>query len=195
MVYFAGHGRLGARNELYLCLPDTNLDELPFTALAYESLRQAVADSRATKKVVILDCCFSGRAWQTSAGGEGTIVGQVGIEGSYILTATSANAVALSPPGERYTAFTGALLDLLNTGITGAQELLTFGEIYQRLKSDLISRQRREPEGTDTITDLALTRNRAYALPPRPDAALSPRPDVALSPRPDAAHFKLSFST
>ena len=145
--------------------------------MAYESLRQAVADSRATKKVVILDCCFSGRALADLAGGEETIVGQVGIEGSYILTATPANAVASAPPGERYTAFTGALLDLLNTGITGAQELLTFAEIYPRLKSALTSRQRPEPrqQGSDTITDLALTRNRAYAL----------------SPRPDAAHFKL----
>ena len=26
LVYFAGHGRTGTRNELYLCLPDTNPD-------------------------------------------------------------------------------------------------------------------------------------------------------------------------
>src|SRR5262245_30562111 len=45
LVYFAGHGRIGARNELYLCLPDTEPDPdvLWFTALAYERLRQAVA--------------------------------------------------------------------------------------------------------------------------------------------------------
>jgi hypothetical protein len=50
LVYFAGHGRTGARNELYLCLPDTDPDELYFTALAYDQLRQAVADSRAAKE-------------------------------------------------------------------------------------------------------------------------------------------------
>src|ERR1700751_2330036 len=35
LVYFAGHGRTGDRNELYLCLPDTDPDLLSFTALAY----------------------------------------------------------------------------------------------------------------------------------------------------------------
>ena len=127
LVYFAGHGRTGSRNELFLCLPDTDPDELPYSAWPYDELRRVVADSRATKKVVILDCCFSGRALADQAGDEETILGQVGIEGTYLLTATAANAVALAPPGERYTAFTGTLLGLLNKGIPDGPELLTFG--------------------------------------------------------------------
>jgi len=164
LVYFAGHGRMGDRNELYLCLPDTEPDLLQYTAVAYNDLRKAVADSPATKKVVILDCCFSGRALADLAGDEQTIVGQVGIEGAYTLTATPRNAVALAPPGERYTAFTGALLDLLRTGIPGGPELLTFTAIFPRLKSTLISRQLPQPDqqNTGTIAHLALTRNPAY---------------------------------
>jgi hypothetical protein len=164
LVYFAGHGRTGSRNELWLCLPDTDPDELPYSAWPYDELRRAVADSRATKKVVILDCCFSGRALADQAGDEETILGQVGIEGSYLLTATAANAVALAPPGERYTAFTGALLGLLNKGIPDGPELLTFGQIYPRLQHALTSRQLPRPrqQGSDTIAHLALTRNLAY---------------------------------
>jgi actin-like ATPase involved in cell morphogenesis len=171
LVYFAGHGRTGDRNELYLCLPDTDPDVLSFTALAYNDLRKAVAESPATKKVVILDCCFSGRALADQAGDEETIVGQVGIEGTYTLTATVANEVALAPPGERYTAFTGTLLELLRTGIPGGPELLTFAEIYPKLKSALISRQFPRPDqrNSDTIAHLALIRNPAYTRPdPRP---------------------------
>jgi len=59
-----------------------------------------------------------------------TIQGQVGIEGTYTLTATAANAVALAPLGDRYTAFTGALLGLLTKGIPDGPELLTFDQIY-----------------------------------------------------------------
>ena len=123
-----------------------------------------MAESRATKKVVILDCCFSGRALADQAGDEETILGQVGIEGTYLLTATAANAVALAPPGERYTAFTGTLLGLLNKGIPGGPELLTFGQIYPRLQYTLTSRQLPRPrqQGSDTIAHLALTRNLAY---------------------------------
>ena len=126
LVYFAGHGRTGRRNELFLCLPGTDPDELPYSAWPYDELRRVMAESRATKKVVILDCCFSGRALADQAGEEETILGQVGIAGTYLLTATAANAVALAPPGEQYTAFTGTLLVLLNTGIPGGPELLTF---------------------------------------------------------------------
>lgn len=164
LAYFAGHGRLGDRNELHLCLPDTEPDLLSFTALAYKDLRAAVAQGRAVKKVVILDCCFSGRAVADMAGDEETIAGQVGIEGSYILTATPANEVAMAPPGEQYTAFTGVLLDLLRTGIAGGRELLTFADIYPRLKYSLASRQLPQPRqrGSETIIDLALTRNPAF---------------------------------
>ena len=164
VVYFAGHGRTGRRNELFLCLPDTDPDLLLYSAWPYEELRGVVADSSATKKVVILDCCFSGRALADQAGDEETILGQVDIEGTYLLTATAANAVALAPRGERYTAFTGALLGLLTTGIPGGPELLTFGRIYPRLLATLTGRQLPRPrqQGSDTITDLALTRNLAY---------------------------------
>jgi actin-like ATPase involved in cell morphogenesis len=171
LIYFAGHGRTGDRNELYLCLPDTDPEVLSFTALGYNDLRKAVAESPATRKVVILDCCFSGRALADQAGDHETIVGQVGIEGTYTLTATVANEVALAPPGERYTAFTGTLLELLRTGIPGGPELLTFAEIYPRLKSTLISRQFPRPDqrNSDTIAHLALIRNPAYIRPdPRP---------------------------
>jgi uncharacterized protein YjbI with pentapeptide repeats len=164
LVYFAGHGRTGSRNELFLCLPRTRPNELQYSAWPYEELRRVVADSPATKKVVILDCCFSGRALADQAGDEETILGQVGIEGTYLLTATAANAVALAPPGERYTAFTGALLALLTKGIPGGPELLTFGQIYPRLQYALTSRQLPRPrqQGSDTIAHLALTRNLAY---------------------------------
>ena len=164
LVYFADHGRTGSRNELFLCLPDTDPDELPYSAWPYDELRRVVADSRATKKVVILDCCFSGRALADQAGDEERILGQVGIEGTYLLTATAANAVALAPPGERYTAFTGTLLGLLNAGIPDGPELLTFGQIYPRLQHALTTRQLPRPrqQGSDTITHLALTRNPAY---------------------------------
>src|SRR5580704_1215609 len=51
LVYFAGHGKTGRRNELFLCLPDTDPDELPYSAWPYDELRRVVADSRATKRV------------------------------------------------------------------------------------------------------------------------------------------------
>jgi hypothetical protein len=101
--------------------------------------------------------------------------GQVGFGGTYILTATTRNAVALAPRGARYTAFTGALLELLRAGVPGGPELLTAAEIFPTLKYVLTSRGLPAPrqQGSDTITHLAFARNAAYA-PQRPHTPHEP---------------------
>jgi actin-like ATPase involved in cell morphogenesis len=166
LVYFAGHGKAGPGNALYLCMPGTAADPdmLWGNSLPYNELRGAVAQSRAAKKVVILDCCFSGRAGTGYMSGDEAITGELGIEGTYILMATKANALAEARPGEQYTAFTGVLLELLRDGVPDAPELLTVTTIFQNLKSTLISRRLPEPDqnNSGTIADLALTRNAAY---------------------------------
>jgi hypothetical protein len=152
------------RNELYLSLTDTNPDELRVTALPFDLIRDVLRDSPATNRVLILDCCFSGRAIPDLGGHDEGIIGQVGIEGTYVLTATPATAMALAPTGATYTAFTGELLTLLRTGIPDGPELLTFATIYRRLLHALTTRGLPRPgqRGTGTVDQLALTRNPAY---------------------------------
>lgn len=166
LIYFAGHGKLGRYGELYLCLAETDPDMLPATAFRYEDLQEAVAGTRATKRVVILDCCFSGRALARPdlAGDEDTILGNLDVEGTYILTAAPRNRVAMAPESERHTAFTGTLLNILRNGIPGGPQFLTFPRIFPHLKSSLIARQLPQPRqvGSDTIEHLAISRNPAY---------------------------------
>ncbi|MFG1915671.1 caspase domain-containing protein [Micromonospora sp. NPDC048898] len=179
LVYFAGHGRTGTRNELYLGLADTDPDELRVSALPYDLIRDILVESPAANRIVILDCCFSGRAVQDMAGSDETILGQVGIEGTYVLTATSANAVALAPLGARHTAFTGALLDLLREGVPGGPPLLTFGAVYRQLLHAAASRGIPAPRqrGTGTVDQLALARNPANdGDPVAPVAPVAPPP-------------------
>jgi hypothetical protein len=169
LVYFAGHGRTDLRNELYLGLADTDPDEVRVSALPFEVIRDVFGDSPAANRVLILDCCFSGRAIPDMSGPDEAVLGQVGIEGTYTLTATPATAVALAPAGATYTAFTGELLTLLRTGVPDGPELLTFATIYRQLLHTLTARGLPHPRqrGTGTVDQLALTRNLAvpYADP------------------------------
>lgn len=183
IIYFAGHGLTGPRNELFLGLVDTETDELPVSALAYDLVRGIVANSPARNRVVILDCCFSGRAAGDMAGDD-AILGQVGIEGTYVLTSAPANAVALAPPGARHTAFTGELLRLVRAGVPEGPELLTFGMIYRHLLHTMTSRGLPLPQqrGTGTADLLALTRNPAHPAATQPEVA---HPEVA---HPAATH-------
>ncbi|MEU8076707.1 caspase family protein [Catellatospora citrea] len=167
LVYFAGHGCTDQRNELYLALSGTDPRvDLRVNAFAYDHLRELVMDSPATNRAVILDCCFAGRAIAGMSSADAALLGQIGIEGSYVLTATAAEAPALAPLGAQYTAFSGELIRLLTTGVSDANEFLTLGTIYQHMLR--VMRERGLPvphrRSTGTADRLALTRNPGQRL-------------------------------
>lgn len=170
LVYFAGHGLTGPlRHELYLALPDTDVDELRVSALPFEVIREVLQDCPATNRVLILDCCFSGLAVHDHMTSPTAVLsGQVDVSGTYTLASTSANATAAAPSGESYTAFTGELLTVLRTGIPDGPELLTLGTVYRHLRHTLTAKGLPAPtqRGTDTADLLALARNPAWRPPP-----------------------------
>jgi hypothetical protein len=166
LVYYAGHGLVGGRrHDLYLALPDSEWADPTFNSLKYDDLRSAVLNSPATTKVIILDCCFSGRAVTEAQGGQSEILGQIEVDGSYVMTAAHRDQVALIVPGEEHTAFTGRLLRLLRDGVPGGPEFLTIDDLYKQLlivmKADGLSQPQKRGTGTSGL--LALAPNRAFA--------------------------------
>ncbi|NUP51006.1 MAG: caspase family protein, partial [Catenulispora sp.] len=135
LVYYSGHGLIGGvRQDLYLALSDSDFEAPEYNSLEYDKLRSTVLASSARTKVIVLDCCFAGRALSAAMGGsEDTYTGQIEIGGTYVLTAAPRDKVALILEGEKHTAFTGRLLQLLNEGAPGGAELLTIDEIYRLL--------------------------------------------------------------
>ena len=168
LIYYAGHGLLDRQYELHLALADTHPDRPKFTALPYETLRAVCLESGAKAKVVILDSCFSGRAvGQALAEQDQKILGQLDVDGTYILTSAPSHKAALVLPGERHTAFTGRLLKLLQEGDPKSGPVLTIGEIYQRLRSRLQAENLPQPQRlvTANADQLGLVRNRRVCVP------------------------------
>jgi caspase domain-containing protein len=181
LVYYAGHGVLDEDNHLHLALAGTSSDQalVPDTALAFDRVRAILRASPARNRIVVLDCCFAGRAIHDMTGP--ALSAKAVITGSYVLTATDADKTARGSDGARHTAFTGALLDLLHAGIPEGPELLTLEAIYPHLRQALLARGLPEPrrQGTDTAAGLALARNRTpgpvpVPEPPRIPAQLQP---------------------
>lgn len=164
LVYYAGHGVVPEDGELYLCLPRTRSRFEIHTALRYDQVRRAVLAGRARNRVIMLDCCFAGRAVEWMSVADGLAAGQLDIEGTYILTATSATKPAHAPVGERFTAFTGALVDLYRSGDATGDPLIGLTASYPVLRQRLVSRGRPEPKqrGTNSVGELALVRNRGF---------------------------------
>jgi len=188
-VYYGGHGLIDPHtDELYLALPDSVHDR-EYTALRYEYLRRAVLEPAAgvRRTVVVLDCCYSGRALigRTSASDE--IADRAAVEGTCLLTASAETRAALSPPGETYTAFTGELITALGEGIPGAPELIDMNTLYRHLHRTLAAKSRPLPQQRNRNTGglIALARNRAAGAPVPVPPIPTHRPEAAAPPHRD----------
>jgi len=163
LVYWAGHGRAGPRDELYLSVNDTGPDELPVSALAIGAIREAMLASPAANRVLILDCCLGGGAAPVT-GVAGALAGQAAVGGGHALVSAVPGPACFSPPRGMYTAFTGALIGLLRGGVPGEPELLTLDDIHRQLLHALASRDLPHPRQFGTgAGQLALGRNPGYA--------------------------------
>ena len=158
LVYYAGHGVVASDGRLYLCLPTTRSRREMCGSVPYHQIRRALVDSPARKKIVILDCCFAGRAMEWMADSNGLAAGQLDVTGTYLLTATSATRPARIPEGARNSAFTAALLELLRDGADDSGSMIRIGDLYPWLLRTLRGRGLPSPQqrGSDTIGDLAL---------------------------------------
>ncbi len=180
LVYYAGHGLTDPHtDELYLALPDSDR-EREYTSLRYEYLRRAILDQQATVQstVVILDCCYSGRALLGKMSASTHIADQAVVEGTCLLTASSETRPALSPPGERYTAFTGELITALTEGVPDRPDPLDMDTLYRHVHRRLAGKSRPLPQQRNRNLGglIAIARNRAVAHPnppqmPAPDAS------------------------
>ncbi|MFJ1744865.1 ABC transporter substrate-binding protein [Streptomyces sp. NPDC088116] len=166
IVYYSGHGLTDPHSdELYLALPGSDQERM-YTTLPYEWLRRAVLHPRvrARRKVVILDCCYSGRALLGGMSGTDQVADQALIEGTCLLAASAETRRALSPPGEEFTAFTGELITVLTDGIADGPPLLDMDTLYRHLYATLAAKARPLPQQRNRNTGglIALARNRTH---------------------------------
>ncbi|MEV0649492.1 caspase family protein [Phytomonospora sp. NPDC050363] len=167
VVYFAGHG-LADRDDLRLMLAES-APSRRWTGLAYRDIRNLLLDhgSRARWKIVILDCCFAGAAFDGTLSGPDQVRDLTAIRGSFVLTACGENEFAWAPPGEEHTAFSGELIRLLDEGVEGGPEFLDLDTIYDRAAAGMreingpVPQRRTHDAGGKAV----LGRNRAWRPP------------------------------
>lgn len=157
VFYYAGHGIVEPDTfNLFLTIPSTGTNPI-HRAIRYEDVcRMVVAGVQCRSRVVLLDCCYSGLAMGGALSPGGRIAERVAIDGSYVLTATAATRQAVAPDGAQYTAFTGALIEILEQGLPAAGDPLDMEAIYWGVRSRLESRAFPAPQ--------ALSRNSGHAI-------------------------------
>ncbi|MBL7514771.1 caspase family protein, partial [Frankia sp. CN4] len=173
LVWYVGHGLVDTEGRLHLATFGSDLIDdanSSIRALIYSVLQQTVQDTKARSIVIVLDCCFAGRAAMIPISSPGSDHG-LGIHGAYLLTAVSATEAAMAPVNARHTSFTGALIELLRSGDPAGGPWLSFDDAYEYL--------RRQPQPGDAprpnrlmsggVGRLTLADNPAYRPPTRKD--------------------------
>ena len=67
LVYFCGHGILNADlTELHLALTGTDQNDLRWTSIPFQAVREILEEASCRNKILILDCCHSGGRYRRS---------------------------------------------------------------------------------------------------------------------------------
>ena len=215
LFYYVGHGQIDSRNELCLALTDTAQKEeyrRAATSLTFTAVREALRESEATTKIVILDCCFAGQAilqtnvlsgtrvaadWETRVVEAkelpSLVADKARTNGVYLMAAAGPYSEAIyEEKGRRpQTYFTKYLADVVQHGIEDGPRELTLGTLYERLEQNLIADGHTPPQSRniDYGDKLLFARNatagsgrRAVGAPPPAEQSQPIRQGAVLPP-------------
>ncbi|KAB1143646.1 WD40 repeat domain-containing protein [Streptomyces luteolifulvus] len=183
LLYFVGHSEIGEHNELRLSTGRTGARgaAMHYSSLDFAHLVQTVssASPRPQSVIVVLDCCYAGRALSVNLGP---------LRRSYLLTASSPHEQALAPLGERHTAMTGRLIGLLERGAPGLPADLTLHDVASHLRENLTPTPMVQSRGSAEV--LCLGRNvHPEALADRAQRSAGLRRDSGVCPYPGLRPF------
>jgi len=147
-IYYSGHGiRCFDSEDLFLAtsrsLGQVNLYK---DAVRFGDVQSILRGrkSGARRKLMIVDCCWSGLALGVTMSA-GDPSGELLTSGVCVVASTARDRTSKSPRGERNTAFTGKLLELLNFGADIKDTLLDVQTIHRILESRLLSAGHEKP--------------------------------------------------
>jgi hypothetical protein len=179
IVYYAGHGLLDRdeKDRLYLTLPDS-VENQPDTAVSDDYVRRAMRDyGSAERRVLLLDCCYSGRIikGEMSVADRGARAsGETlrGVKGAYVMTSTSSDRKSLAPDPKRCSAFTQEFVGVLRDGVPDGPQMLGLSAIFEAVRQRMAALELPLPlepraRGDEGVGLLPFVRNLAVAPPPR----------------------------
>jgi hypothetical protein len=176
LLYFTGHGLKDDEGRLHLAMTNTRREALLFTAISAAQLNDAMDASTSRRKVLILDCCYSGAfpAGRTAKADEGVqTLERFQGKGRAVLTASDATQYAFE--GDDLTGagtssvFTRHLVEAIRSGAADLDEDgdIALDELYSYVRERVVAEtpQQRPKKQEDVDGRILIARNVNWTLP------------------------------
>lgn len=150
LLYYSGHGCVDVSGQLYLATANTRKSALIPTSLSVEQIHRIIrSHQRATKVVIILDCCYSGRVERAFLRGD-VVDEQLqrlqGSSGTYILTASTGIQAAQEKEGDQYGLLTKHIIaGIRNSEAANEDGLVTMATLYSYVVAKVRAEGPQEP--------------------------------------------------
>lgn len=194
IVHYVGHGPFDdQRQHALLCRTSKERNWPSFLATRHlvHALREHAPDKR---MFLLLDCCFAGAAASFQAGDkdlQARRVQELATRGLAFFVACPRSDVAIGPDDERYTRFTGAILGVLEDGITGGPAMLSLEDLNDKVRARLraaygpampLPEIHRPDQAHGDPARVPLFPNRAWQAPPGPGNSIEPTAPGRIGP-------------
>ncbi|MFB3922953.1 MAG: tetratricopeptide repeat protein [Terriglobia bacterium] len=194
LLYFSGHGIKDEDGRLYYAAQNTLHKRLVSTAVPAYQVNDLIGKSRSRRKILLLDCCYSGAFSKAflAKGDDAVGVMEEFRQGQGLVTLTASDAFQYSFEEEQggaggvHSIFTRALIEGIETGQADedGDQLISLDELYHYVYEQVRSRNPRQNprKSGDVEGDIIVAQN---PRPPRP-VELNPKLQEAIeSPFPE----------
>src|SRR3954470_1737775 len=207
LLYFTGHGIKDDDGRLSLAMTNTRRSALMFTAISGAQLNDAMDASRSRRKVLILDCCYSGAfpPGRSAKADEGVqTLERFQGKGRAVLTASDATQYAFEGDdltGEGTSSvFTRYLVEAIRSGEADLDEDgdIALDELYSYVHERVVAEvpQQRPKKQEDVDGRILIARNVHWTLPAHLQHAIeSPIAAQRLNSLPELEHLHVVGNT
>lgn len=184
LLYFSGHGLRDDRGRLYFAATNTRWDRPGYTGVPATLVDEAMSQSLSRRKVLVLDCCYSG-AFPAGVGAKGDravhTLDRFGGRGRVVLTASDSTQFSFEG-GARVGDAVGSVFTrhLVEAVQTGAADLdgdgdVSLDELYEWVSDRVIAeRPGQRPKLQQEVDGrIVISRNPNWRVPDWVDAALA----------------------
>ncbi len=189
LAYYVGHALIDPSDgELYLSLTGSDPQQM-HTAVPGRHILRNLFDSRASRRILILDCIYSEPAVGEAIKAIQALAASAHHYGTYLFAGVSKSVSTPSSARDPYTPFTGELLRITQRGVVGGDPLLDLKAIRRTVSNGFQAQGFSGPltSPAPALGQLTLIHIQAYQTPWEYPTSGYPMPSWGAPPPPGSA--------